>query len=209
MMAEGVTTSAPLLGEPLPVELMNTVILDRGRTHDALDSNADATAWLRAVAHRLGAETAIKTDQLNEDTVRPVAGALRALRDALRYLAAEATRDPRPSATAPKPARAEAITTLNALAQAWPELLWPTGGQPSRAYRGPGTAADLAVQLIAHQAVELFTGADCDRLRPCLAPNCLLFFIKNHPRREWCSPACGNRVRVARHYRRHHPAPQS
>ncbi|MEU1601426.1 CGNR zinc finger domain-containing protein [Streptomyces sp. NPDC005708] len=46
-------------------------------------------------------------------------------------------------------------------------------------------------------------------MRPCLAPNCLLFFVKNHARREWCSPACGNRVRVARHYRRHHPAPRA
>jgi predicted RNA-binding Zn ribbon-like protein len=209
MMTEGAPTSAPLLGEPLPVELMNTATLDHGRTHDALDSDAGATAWLRAVAHRLGAETAIKADQLDEDTVRPVAGALRALRDALRHLAAEATKDPRPPATAPKLARPEAITTLNAHAHAWPELVWPADGRPSCVYRGPGTAADLALQLIAHQAVDLFTGPDRDRLRPCLAPNCLLYFVKNHARREWCSPACGNRVRVARHYRRHHPAPQS
>ncbi|MFJ3309657.1 CGNR zinc finger domain-containing protein [Streptomyces sp. NPDC086549] len=209
MTTEGVTTSAPLLGEPLPVELMNTVTIDRGRTHDALDSDTGATAWLRAVAHRLGAETAIKADQLDEDAVRPLAGALRALRDALRQLAGEATKDPRPPTTAPELARPEATTTLNALAQAWPELVWPADSQPSRAYRGPGAAADLAVQLIAHQAVELFTGPDRDRLRPCLAPNCLLFFIKNHARREWCSPACGNRVRVARHYRRHHTAPQA
>ncbi|XES01431.1 CGNR zinc finger domain-containing protein [Streptomyces sp. S1D4-11] len=65
------------------------------------------------------------------------------------------------------------------------------------------------MQLIAHQAVGLFTGPGCDRLRPCLAPNCLLFFVKNHARRECCSPVCGNRVRVARHYRRHHPPPQN
>lgn len=208
MVSEGVTTKAALLGEPLPVGLMNTITLDRGRTHDALDSDASAAAWLRAVAHCPGTETAIKADQLDEDAVRPVAGALRALRDALRLLAAEATEDPRPPATAPELTREEAISTLNALAHAWLELVWPADGQPSRAYRGAGTAADLAVQLIAHQAVELFTGPDRDRLRPCLAPNCLLFFVKNHARREWCSPACGNRVRVARHYRRHHPAPQ-
>nr|WP_137969774.1 CGNR zinc finger domain-containing protein [Streptomyces antimycoticus] len=44
---------------------------------------------------------------------------------------------------------------------------------------------------------------------PLPGPNCLLFFVKHHARREWCSPACGNRVRVARHYRRHHTGPQS
>ncbi|MGW1043602.1 CGNR zinc finger domain-containing protein, partial [Streptomyces sp. NPDC002547] len=85
----------------------------------------------------------------------------------------------------------------------------PTDGHPTRTYRGPGTAADHAVQLLAHQAVQLFAGPDRDRLRPCLAPNCLLFFVKNHARREWCSPTCGNRMRVARHYRRHHTPPHA
>ncbi|MGW4623748.1 CGNR zinc finger domain-containing protein, partial [Streptomyces sp. NPDC004592] len=28
-------------------------------------------------------------------------------------------------------------------------------------------------------------------------------------RREWCSPTCGNRMRVARHYRRHHTPPHA
>ncbi|MGW0166756.1 CGNR zinc finger domain-containing protein, partial [Streptomyces sp. NPDC003343] len=123
--------------------------------------------------------------------------------------AAETTEDPRPPATAPGLARPEAIGTLNRLAQIWPELVWPTDGHPTRTYRGPGTAADRAVQLLAHQAVQLFAGPDRDRLRPCLAPNCLLFFVKNHARREWCSPTCGNRMRVARHYRRHHTPPHA
>ena len=35
------------------------------------------------------------------------------------------------------------------------------------------------------------------------APGCVLYFIKDHPRREWCSTACGNRARAARHYARH------
>jgi predicted RNA-binding Zn ribbon-like protein len=30
----------------------------------------------------------------------------------------------------------------------------------------------------------------------------VLYFVKTHPRREWCSVACGNRVRAARHYQR-------
>ncbi|MEV3921501.1 CGNR zinc finger domain-containing protein [Actinomadura coerulea] len=34
-----------------------------------------------------------------------------------------------------------------------------------------------------------------------------MLFLPAHPRRRWCSAArCGNRVRVARHYRRHRPA---
>ncbi|MEU9839973.1 CGNR zinc finger domain-containing protein [Actinomadura sp. NPDC048032] len=41
----------------------------------------------------------------------------------------------------------------------------------------------------------------------CEADDCVLLFLPAHPRRRWCSAArCGNRVRVARHYRRHRPA---
>ncbi|MEV8411642.1 CGNR zinc finger domain-containing protein, partial [Streptomyces niveus] len=32
------------------------------------------------------------------------------------------------------------------------------------------------------------------------------FFVRSHPRREWCSADCGNRARVARHYRRRRDA---
>jgi predicted RNA-binding Zn ribbon-like protein len=50
--------------------------------------------------------------------------------------------------------------------------------------------------------VALLGGEDAARLRACYAPGCVLYFIKTHPRREWCSVACGNRVRAARHYQR-------
>ena len=205
VMRSEAPTTATLLGEPLPVELMNTVTAGRDGIHDALEDDRGAAAWLRAVAGRIGAEAGTGPGQLGEDAVGPAAGALRELRDALRALAAEATGDPRPPATAPGLTRPEALATLNALARTWPELAWPAGGHPARAYRAHGTAS-LAVELIAHQGVELLAGPARDRLRPCLAPNCLLFFAKDHPRREWCSPACGNRARVARHYQRHHPA---
>ena len=38
------TTTAPLLGEPLPVELMNTIWADREGVHDALTTPAEAAA---------------------------------------------------------------------------------------------------------------------------------------------------------------------
>jgi len=198
------TTSAALLGEPLPVELMNTVVVDRDGIHDTLKDDGGAAAWLRAVADRISDEAGADVDLPAVETLRPDAEKLCELRDALRLLAAEATGDPRPPVTAPELTRPEAIATVNALATTWPELVWPTGGHPSRAYRAHGTATTLAVELIAHRGVELLTGPGRERLRPCLAPNCLRFFVKDHARREWCSPGCGNRARVARHYQRHH-----
>ena len=55
---------------------------------------------------------------------------------------------------------------------------------------------------VADQSVGLLAGQDAARLRACYAPGCVLYFVKTHPRREWCSVACGNRVRAARHYQR-------
>jgi predicted RNA-binding Zn ribbon-like protein len=187
MTAEKIRTGATLLGEPLPVELMNTLTVIDDEAYDFLADDGEAFAWLQAV----GFEEADPRS-------------LRELRDALRRLAVEVTDDPRPPATAPELTRPEAIATLNSLGRTWPELDWPADGPPTGVFRPRGDAG-LAVELIAHQGVELFTGPGRELLRPCLAPNCLLFFAKNHPRRQWCSPGCGNRARVARHYWRHRP----
>ena len=64
-------------------------------------------------------------------------------------------------------------------------------------------ADPLAIALgeVASAAAEYARPERRSRLRACQAPGCILFFEKTHPRREWCSPACGNRVRVARHAR--------
>jgi predicted RNA-binding Zn ribbon-like protein len=206
MEHEEVTTSATLLGEPLPVELINTIGLVRGGVHDALSDDAAVAAWLRAVGDRLRSETGGVLDPagLDQAVAHEIAGRLRDLRDALRRLAAEVTEDARPWAAPAIPTRQDAIDTLNALAPAWPELVWPSGGEPGRVFHTAGVPVELATSLIAHQAVELFAGAQRARLRACLAPGCLLYFLKTHPRKEWCSPGCGNRARVARHYRRHH-----
>jgi predicted RNA-binding Zn ribbon-like protein len=69
------------------------------------------------------------------------------------------------------------------------------------AHRGPSPVTTGLAQ-VAEQAVELLGGAEAVRLRACYAPGCVLYFMKTHPRREWCSVACGNRVRAARHYQR-------
>jgi predicted RNA-binding Zn ribbon-like protein len=200
-----VDTKAPLLGEPLPVELMNTLWADRDGVHDALADPAGAVAWLRAV----GPRAEIPADGLgvpgDHAEAEAVARQLRQLRDALRRLAAEVTGDPRP--TAGPASRSAAIDTINraaAVAPSWPELNWPDGGPATRQVRSRGPAARTLLSAVAAQAAVLFAGPDQPRLRACLAPGCVLYFVQNHPRREWCSAGCGNRARVARHYRRHH-----
>ncbi len=51
---------------------------------------------------------------------------------------------------------------------------------------------------VARSAIELVGETDSG-LRICDAPGCGMFYVRSHRRQEWCSPACGNRARVARH----------
>jgi predicted RNA-binding Zn ribbon-like protein len=203
------STSAPLLGEVLPVELMNTIWADRDGLHDALASPDETLAWLRAIQPRLQLQPSVVTRWLHAARptgVRETADRLRELRDALRRLAADTTGDPRSAATSAIGDREVALEVLGrscAAAPTWSTLLWPAGHAPGRAMHSGGTPGQAVVSMLAEQTVDLFTGELQPPLRACLAPGCVLYFVKQHPRREWCSAACGNRARVARHYQRH------
>ncbi len=173
--------------EPVPVRLMNTVWADRSGVHDALTTASDLSAWLAGVG---------------VDGPAPDAGDVqrfRALRDALRRLAALLTGGTGNDTDA-------AVAEINrAVSQApsWPQLVY-RDGRLHGVVSGRGDPSRRALSTIAQQSIDLLSGPDRIGLRACLAPGCVLYFMKDHPRREWCSTACGNRARVARHYRRHH-----
>ncbi|MFE9749374.1 CGNR zinc finger domain-containing protein [Saccharothrix saharensis] len=199
-------TDAPLLGEPLPVELMNTVWADRDGVHDALRDRDGVKAWLRSACARTDLLAPADLDRLTTPDLDRLAHRLTGLRDALRRLAAEATGDPRPAAASNVRELEAAVTVLNEAAgdtPRWSVLTWTPGRSPARHTRTSGEAASAAVSAIAEDAVALFAQDDRDRLRACFGPGCVLYFLKNHPRREWCSAGCGNRARSARHYQRH------
>ncbi|WP_406067209.1 ABATE domain-containing protein [Streptomyces sp. NBC_01020] len=199
-------TKAPLLCEPLPVELMNTIWADRDGVHDALRDPGGTRAWLHAVASRTDLMAPGDLDTLATSDLDRLGDRLISLRGALRRLAAEATGDPRPTAVSDPRELQAAVTVLNGSAgdtPHWSALSWTPGQEPSRHTRTGGQTASAAVSAIAEEAVALFGRDSRHQLRACLAPGCVLYFLKNHPRREWCSAGCGNRARSARHYQRH------
>ncbi len=185
--------------EPVPVRLMNTIWADRLGVHDALTTAGNLRAWLSAIHLDVGQQA-------------PGPGELelfRALRDALRCLAALLTGDTRPAAASATTGIAQAVAHVNdAAAQAlsWPQLAYQEG-QLHLATAGHATPTRRALSSVAHQSIDLLTSEDRVKLRACNAPGCVLYFVKDHPRREWCSAACGNRARAARHYQRHHKKP--
>lgn len=202
-------TRAPLLGEPLAVEFMNTIWADRSGVHDALTTADEVAAWLRASPQIPGCADgelhrwlAVASTRDLEDT----GTRLRELRDSVRRLAAAQTDDPREHAASPSADVVHAVGIVNhAAAQAphWSRLDWRDGVEPTHDVQTGATTGTAITAGIAEQAIRLFSGEQRHELRACMAPGCVLYFIKQHPRREWCSAACGNRARAARHYQRH------
>ncbi|WP_308301043.1 CGNR zinc finger domain-containing protein [Crossiella sp. S99.2] len=60
----------------------------------------------------------------------------------------------------------------------------------------------VVVDGFARAAVEFLGSAERFGLRVCRGPRCVKYYLRAHPRQGWCSPACGNRARVSRHYHR-------
>ncbi|MGY0056133.1 CGNR zinc finger domain-containing protein [Streptomyces sp. LZ34] len=177
-----------------------------GGVADDLATPEGLTAWVRELAEPLG-------DALDAQDFTADAAALDAVRDlraAVRALFARAVRPgPPSSADAHRLLPGElAVARLNAAAARVPGascLEWAEGSAPViRAARPPGfTDADRLVAALARDAIGFLAGPERERLRACPAPRCVRYFVKDHPRQEWCKPSCGNRARVARHHRRH------
>jgi len=200
-MSPNSTDSHPT--EPLPILLANTVSISRGRVEDALADPASVNRWVRATGEPLALfPPPSSSDQVgSSDAMRLVS-----LRDAVRRLAAEKTRDPRLLGQSPVTDVATATSIVNdgaAFGSVWPELQWHGPTAFRRVVWAGGTYVDALTTVIARQTTELMTSPQWDRLRPCLAPGCAYFFVKDHLRRQWCTAACGNRARVARHAQRH------
>jgi predicted RNA-binding Zn ribbon-like protein len=188
-----VDPATPMLGGPPPLELANTTYAVRGQLRDGLQTPEHLAAWLVRVRSRLATPLADEDLRRVDDAQLTLA---RDLRDCIRALARTTVDDLQPDATV--------IDRLNRHARAapqWRELRWDDHHPHSRRCSN-APAVTTALCEIAQATVELFASPHRADIRPCGAPGCVLYFLRDHPRREWCSVACGNRVRAARHYQR-------
>lgn len=193
MSNEPVTRAWVLPDEPVPVRLMSTIWADTECIHDDLRSPSDVDEWLDAT--QIGRTDIPATPQ--------ELAAARELRDALRRLAAHVTADTRPAAASAMTRLEDAIDQVNAVAARSPSSTLTLHGRHLGMGTQPGVAPVTAgLARVAEQAIPLLAGDGAANLRACHAPGCVLYFVKAHPRREWCSITCGNRARAARHYQR-------
>ena len=185
----------PLVGELLPLDLVNTRTDGPGGASDLLASAEQFRPWLDAQAGRLAQPDpgADGSDGLDLDAVRM-------LRDRIEALITCARDGEEPSA--------QALRALDRAQLAAPlhRRLGRDGDGAFTATRvRTGSVTDVLLAELADATVDLLTDpAALGRLRCCEGPGCRLLFLAVNPRRRWCSPAlCGNRVRVGRYYQRH------
>ncbi len=179
---------SPLLGEPLAIEFANTRYAVRGRFREGIDTPDHLTAWLRD--HSPAPGPGLLVDAAEVETFR-------ALREAIRGLC-QACVDARSG----DGKHVEVLNAAAAAAAQWPQLRC-AGSAYAVSEHTRGNGADTALAAIARDAIGILGGPLRNQIRACQAPGCVLFFVKDHPRRRWCSAGCGNRARAARHYQRH------
>jgi predicted RNA-binding Zn ribbon-like protein len=186
---------APILGEAVALDLANTYYAVRGKPADGLRSSSDATAWMQALADRLaaaGAPRAAEAAATAGDVDR-----LLELRTAVRNIASALLSGERVT-----DGDVASLNRMSASSPRWESLSLGANGGPTRVTKTDAAPVDQVLGALAGDAIDLFTGPHAAEVRLCQRPGCPLFFLKDHPRREWCTPACGARVRAARAYQK-------
>lgn len=174
------------LGEPLAIDLANTVMVVReGESVDLLATPADLQRWLEAEQERLG-DCTFAVAHLDE---------LRALRDAGRSLLLASARG-----AVPPPVALALINAASRGAPIAPQLRFGSHGK-ARMVEATDNGEPLAELLgnLARSVITLLSAPDRKALHVCNAPSCGMLFLGA---RRWCCAACGNRARAARHYQR-------
>ncbi|WP_431952383.1 CGNR zinc finger domain-containing protein [Nocardia lijiangensis] len=179
--------TTPLIGEPLALDLINT----RPLGTDLLATTEQLADWLARQSERY--------PELALD--RPASADLSAVHEVRDHITAAL--DALLRGTPPPADALRALTAAQSAAPATRRLHWDGTTVVATPQRDAPPAARLSA-VLAEAAADLLTDPALAKLKRCEADDCVLLFLPAHPKRRWCSPdRCGNRVRVARYYRKH------
>ena len=189
------------IGNHPSLDFINTLIVQNGQPVDLLETFSDLVTWL-AHARLLNREEAKQAERKwggKPDGLRTLDQA-RGFRDTLRDMVERIA--------AGKPVPSAAIEAINGKLRyrvGYPQLTGRSG-KFEREFQAESQEANRLLGVLAESASDLLCTCDFSLIKQCQNPSCVLFFYdttKNHAR-HWCSMSvCGNRMKVATHYRRH------
>jgi predicted RNA-binding Zn ribbon-like protein len=194
------------LGNDPALDLLNTTpILAEGQV-DLLATFEDLTRWLAAAGLISSADARdLRRQHASAPQRQAVLDRIKSFREALRLLiSAVEAKDPVPKA---------ALAVVNDLLRACPtrrQLAWRQEGFEVTTRGEDAGLFERVAAPLAQATINLLTARDLGSIRKCENPACVLHYYdtsKNHSRR-WCSMEwCGNRMKAAKHYRRHRANP--
>ena len=143
---------------------------------------------------------ALQAARLPAGAAVPDIGATQAIRAAVRELL-----DAHLEQRSPAPDALETVNQAAADAPTSPRLTVSADGQLTAGiFWDNHDAQARTLAAVAGSVIEVLTGPASGKLRRCANPACSMLFVAADARRKWCTQnICGNRTRVARHYRRH------
>jgi predicted RNA-binding Zn ribbon-like protein len=189
------------VGNQRCLDFINTSFVVNGGPVDLLATFSDLVTWLVEVdllSEKEGKK--IKRQWAKQVEGTETLEQARAFRDTLREMV-ERIADGRPVPQA----AIEAINGTLRYRIGYPQLT-RRNGKFERGYLAESQEANQVLGLLGEVATNLLCTCDHSLIKKCQNPLCVLFFYdttKNHAR-HWCSMTlCGNRSKVAAHYRRH------
>jgi predicted RNA-binding Zn ribbon-like protein len=182
------------------LDFVNTEVMSSNGRRDLLASYADLLDWVRVAGLLPEADVeAARERWIESPEAERALEAARGLRARLRA-AAERLAGGETVAD-------ETLAAVNGLLArpTHATLVARAGDRYGREERWALAAADDVLVPVSESARDLLCDGDLSLVRKCRNPDCILYFYdttKNHLR-AWCSmSACGNRTKVAAHYRR-------
>lgn len=175
-------------GENLAVDLADTLVTVTTPPTDLIvDQAASDRFW------------DLHGELLPDGWALPAAADTRRLRDAIRALL-----DAVQQGAALDPASLDLVNATSALVSVSVNIAVRNGLAERRERRHYDDPAAVTLASAARSAIDVLTDPVLrSNLRRCASPTCSMLFVNGDPRRRWCTPnICGNRDRVARHYRR-------
>jgi predicted RNA-binding Zn ribbon-like protein len=179
----------PILGEPLTVELANTLYTHSSGVIDFLGSADLVTSWFAKAPGAAALSLPSRLSVADADAIRQIRDATHGALGSL--VSGRARVDPRH------------VSVLNHHAAAaschW-HLEWSddAGATAQRVYGGRKPDAFRA--QLAGEVIAFLGGPQRSQVRRCAHPDCEMFFVQHHHKRRFCHESCAHRARQARYY---------